>query len=785
MGYKIDYGALESLLGAYNATLGEWNQGVSSVMSAEAMLEKSAHISGNSADRMKEYLNLTYSCLSASLFTLLGLFNQNFLLYTEAYHQQIDAADNACIEEAEQSNRRGELQVKQTKLQQIGLSAETTVQKVSDLVSFPSLDISVPDASLGQILTLMDELDTGINSLESAHVNGDFVEIDALINSIEAYLKDLVAINRDSKITFTKESFLAIPSVPTLIYSIYSASDRMTAQESAVTIAAQHLEERFERQRAEIEERERNAKWFKIGVAVLATIATAVAIGTGVGTLIVPVIAGVAKYSLNAMADEYVKHGFETDQWDQAYIGKEAIKGWFSGFTSGILPPGTGNVVKATVSGANSALWGGLDNVYDQMTTTGKVSDVKSVFYDATKSGTSTFASSIVGGAIGDKVKEMPIGLGLDKYVNPSDDFRHVAGNFISGSTEKVTSGIAERLTSTTVETTFDVGRNLVGGKGALDSIDLGDRYSKVASLENVGEDFVLGGIKGSVTNYYKEHTTDPKTGLTPIIQAKLGYETDPKTGTTPIIQETLSHMTDEEGLHGILGEMEARNPSTSAHAMDVSGTTAGLGETPDFDRTSLTPSEERLVREMDAGGDFKFGKEDYSTINSTTNFIEAKAPIMNTPTGEHGTWLGDRGNSGYIPDDPKAQTVMKEYGQESIKVTNNHPSFNPFTDHDTPWGRQKCEVKIGHMTGGRKGSEGNYAQADEALAAKIGGGVTGSDIRRFREDKNNGLTWHESEDGTTMQLIPTIINSSVSHTGGTAISGYGQKMGDIAHEYE
>lgn len=674
MGYKVDYGAMQSLLGAYSATLGEWSQGVSSVMNAEAMLESSPHISGNSADRMKEYLNTAYSCLSASLSSLLGLFNQNFLLYTEAYQQQIDAADNTCIEEAEQSERRNELQLKRTTVQQIGLAAEKVVSKVSDLVQVSSLDISEPDASLGQILTFMDDLDMGINSLEGAHVSGDFGEIDALITNIEAYLKDLIAISRDSKITFTQDSFLAIPSVPALIYAIYDAGDRMTAQEPEVAVAAQHLEERLERQRAEMEAREKKAKWAKTAVAIVAVVATGVAVATGVGTLLVPVIAGVSKYAFNAAADEYVKYGWDTDQWDRANIGKEAIKGWFSGFTSGILPPGTGNVVKASVSSANSALWGGLDNVYDQLTTTGELSNVKSVFFDAAKSGSSSFASAMVSDVVSDKVKDMPIGLGLDKYTNPSNEVRHYVGTFIESGTEKVATGITERFTSTTVETTFDVGRNIAEGKDTLDSIDLGDRYSKVGSFEDLGKDFVTGGIKGTTTAYFKERTPDPKTGLTPIIQAKLGYESDPETGKTPIIQEALSHMTDEKGLHDILGEMEERNPSTGANRMDMGSTAAGPDETPDFSRTSLTTSEEGIVREMEQNGEFNVAPSEYGPAS----YSSSKPPLTSDPIRIEFTAKTER----YSEDSFVSQLSGQEEGLNQTTVADALDNMERYMDY-------------------------------------------------------------------------------------------------------
>lgn len=761
MGYRVDYAAMQSLLGAYSTIVGEWSQGFSSVMGAESIIEASTHIAGNSANRMKEYLNTVYSCLHASLSGLLNLFSQNFLLYTEAYYQQIDQSGDTYIDESEQSERRSNLKDKRAQLQQIGLAAEGAAQKVSDLVAISSLDISDPDAELGRILSSLDDLDNAIGSLESTHSSSDFAEIDALINQLEAYLKEVVGLSTDSKINFSVNSFLSLSSVPGLLLATHNAFDKLDSQKSDVASAAENLEKRLEQQRAEMEERERRAKWAKAAVGVLAVIATGIAIGTGVGTLIVPVICGVTKCAFNAAADEYVKYGMNTDQWDRAYIGKEAIKGWFIGFTSGIVPPGTGAAVKATISSSNSALWGGLDNVYDQMTTTGTVSDMKSVFFDAAKSGTSSFASSMVSNVVSDQLEDMSIGFGLDKYTNPSNDVRHYVGTFIEGSTESVTTGIAERLTSTTVETAFDAGRNIITGKDALDSIDLKEKYSKVMSFEEIGSDFVKGGIKETTTSYFKERTPDKETGLTPIIQAKLGYETDSESGITPAIQESLKNLEDK----GIWEK---------SHLTDWHST--------DWENTASSPSEILQMEEMDRNGEFLVDNEDYSFAKSTTDFSEAQYPTMRTPKESSGTWLGDRGNSGFIPNNPEAQEVMRAYGQDSVTITNRHPDFSPFSVHETPWGHQKCEVGIGHMTSERTGTDANYYQADEALAKQIGGGVTSSDIRHYRE--SNGLTWHEVEDGTTMQLIPTIINSSVSHTGGTSISGYGQKIGDISHEY-
>jgi len=537
MGYKVNYGALDDLLRAYSTAVAQWSDGISSVIGKEAVIEASSFISGNSADRMKEYLNTAYSFAETSLSLLLEMFRQNFLLYIEAYYQQVDSERHTYINEAELTELRSSLQGKRSQLQQIGIAAENSVRGILDLVSLPNLDISEPDMKLGSMLTSLDELDNAVNGLERAHVSADFSDIDALISQLDAYFQELIGLSKEFKTDFTMRSFVSLSSVPALLMTTKKAYEHLTAQETNVALAAKNLEKRLELEQAELEKRERQAKWAKAAVTIITVAATAVCLSTGVGTLLVPVICGVGKCAFNAAADEYVKNGWNTDQWDSAYIGKEAVKGWFTGFTGAILPPGVGDVVKVSVSATNSALWGGLDNAYDQMTTSGTISDTTSIFFDAEKSGVSSFAGGLVGSVIGDQVKELPIGMGLDKYENPSNDIRHYVGKFIQGSTSEVSSGIGERFASTTVESIYDIERNVIEGRGALDEIDFADRYKEVLSFDNIALDFAKGGAKESISSYFKERTPDPKTGLTPIIQSKLSYETNPETGLTGIVR--------------------------------------------------------------------------------------------------------------------------------------------------------------------------------------------------------------------------------------------------------
>jgi len=80
----------------------------------------------------------------------------------------------------------------------------------------------------------------------------------------------------------------------------------------------------------------------------------------------------------------------------------------------------------------------------------------------------------------------------------------------------------------------------------------------------------------------------------------------------------------------------------------------------------------------------------------------------------------------------------------------------------------------------------GNYQQADIALSQKIsfetGQNVTPEQIKNFRE--TSGLTWHETSDGKTMQLIPTEINANCAHKGGVSAKKYEQAWGDVSLDF-
>lgn len=211
-----------------------------------------------------------------------------------------------------------------------------------------------------------------------------------------------------------------------------------------------------------------------------------------------------------------------------------------------------------------------------------------------------------------------------------------------------------------------------------------------------------------------------------------------------------------------------------------------------DWDRTSLTPEQEKIMREMADNGEIDVPMERKNVLDP-----EQKSPHL--PTEKTGTFTGEPGNSEFIPNDQKAQDKMAEYGKNNVEYKNGYPDFSPFVQHDSPWGPVNGEVEIPHMTDSRENPKwdlgrrpngtshdpnydlGNFSQADNALYNSLKDhylDLKPEDIEKYR--KENGLTWHECSDGKTMQLIPSEIHDACRHSGGVAEMKYRSEWGDV-----
>ena len=215
-----------------------------------------------------------------------------------------------------------------------------------------------------------------------------------------------------------------------------------------------------------------------------------------------------------------------------------------------------------------------------------------------------------------------------------------------------------------------------------------------------------------------------------------------------------------------------------------------------DWNRTSNTPEEEKIIRSMVENGEIDIPRVDPSAT-------EPKASTAHLPTAKMGKFTGVRGNSEFIPNSTEARQVMAQYGKQSVTYKNNHPDFSAFAIHPSPWGKLNTQVEISHMTGSRSNPKwelgrrpkgtghdpnydlGNFAQADNELLKVMQGmckdkniTLTIQDVLDFKEQ--NKLVWHECSDGKTMQLIPIEIHDACRHSGGVSEMNYRMAWGSV-----
>ena len=123
-------------------------------------------------------------------------------------------------------------------------------------------------------------------------------------------------------------------------------------------------------------------------------------------------------------------------------------------------------------------------------------------------------------------------------------------------------------------------------------------------------------------------------------------------------------------------------------------------------------------------------------------------------------------------PPDAELKSILDKAGIDGIEYKNAVPDFSPVS---------KLELDGIDMTNGRTGVNGTYSQAnnkfaqmlndspdlatDFGISPKNGRTFTGTDVKNYMKD--NKLTWHELNDLTTVQMVPTKINSTFGHLGG------------------
>ena len=150
-----------------------------------------------------------------------------------------------------------------------------------------------------------------------------------------------------------------------------------------------------------------------------------------------------------------------------------------------------------------------------------------------------------------------------------------------------------------------------------------------------------------------------------------------------------------------------------------------------------------------------------FSSIDNPL-FSKLTDRIKNTPIeGNGGRWLGERGQSKWIPSDAKVKEKLAKYGQDGIDFKNGVADFSKVSEQT---------VEIDGMNIDRLGN--NFPKADakcaEAWNKEMRDGRsnwTADQVKQYRHENN--LSWHERSDMKHCDLVSKDIHQNVGHTGG------------------
>lgn len=164
--------------------------------------------------------------------------------------------------------------------------------------------------------------------------------------------------------------------------------------------------------------------------------------------------------------------------------------------------------------------------------------------------------------------------------------------------------------------------------------------------------------------------------------------------------------------------------------------------------------------RRLDTHHDSTEEKKPEVMEKSEPEYYTTKEERIKKAASSDGVWLGEPGNSKFIPNKSEAKEGLRKFGQDGIEYKDGEPDFSPVS---------VVTVEIGNMTSKR---EKNFKAADEKYAAIWNKEArdgrtdwTGHDVKDWR--KQNRYSWHERLDRKTMDLVQRDVHNECQHYGG------------------
>ena len=287
-----------------------------------------------------------------------------------------------------------ELQKKADKLQKVINKVTRGDYNASDL----SAAYSAQSALAGSIVRL-DEICGAINSAASRFSEAS-AELSGRANLTAYYMQHTSTLSYEGLMGTYTTAIASAGSASAgyeVVKGTLSANGYPTGTLGSVSSAVQDA---IQREAEEQARRAEEAKWAKIGLTGLVIVGGIVAsavTGGAAAPIVIGAISGAVMAGGSTAIDQYAEHGWDTDKWDCAKIGKDAFVGGVTGAATAWIG---GNLTKGVTNYVSGTQWGSTllnsSNAYARVGVGAVIGSASEVVSGVGSRGTGTFISTMV-----------------------------------------------------------------------------------------------------------------------------------------------------------------------------------------------------------------------------------------------------------------------------------------------------------------------------------------------------------------------------------------------------
>lgn len=459
MSYKVDYDALDTLCGTLRTQTDSWQQELGGLQDRLKILMTSENMTGSAAESYKNYLETVHTTILGLISTLVSAHISNVYIYKSDYQLNVDTGLHTIILKEELNAYSDDVEKTRKKAVSIQDSLGYVLSGISDIFRVSYRDVTDVDTAHAAVVSMLNELDEAVESLEDKHYQNDFVNTGDMITSLKAVINEQLSKERTFRTQFDI-STLANPNWQGLINAHTNITAELESKEKLLEEAIANEEARIKAFEEEKEDR-KWIKWVAVGIAVVGSVVLIAVTAGGATPLVcagVGAAVGVTTAAANNFADNYVENGSLTEGMDWSEFGKDCVVGAVTGAISGYLgATATGSCIKQPIKSAlrsagTEMLKSGAEGLINTTWEVGEaiitkkpgdeiVSVLKKeagdMFKDIAKEGTTGF----VGGYIGGKFA-----------VDPSD------AGFAKKLGQDTVKNAAEAVTKSGVDSAWDIG---------------------------------------------------------------------------------------------------------------------------------------------------------------------------------------------------------------------------------------------------------------------------------------------------------------------------------------